>query len=526
MSRVATKPMNSNAVRKANAKTAETYPVTPAPGDASYCDFQKTWMDAYVDAGGEAKSQSPSQSTASQSQSAQEAKAASSNMTGTMEVCKPCQAAKEAKMHEGKAGDAGEAPPEGSQGQPAPEAPPVVTATENRKITPKPTSCTCVLTNVDVTCSHGRSSKDGLLQVVSKSIFAGDPVTVTPQASGGDCGSKLEMSLRGFSGSDPTSVTGPGQQKRDTKPPTAFNNDDSVIPYFSLSRVLALPKTSPTVATVDANACGGNTQLVTVERFPSGKAQAKIAVDDIIKSFADGFKNMPIDARGFTKKGTVRKIARKGEGKASSFQSRWQHREKTSKGWADASFGMSIGCEWKEDNDTAGQQHLAYCEMFIWGGYDPLFETGFSMLLYGVPIPPKLDRYIRAGIYLNFGGKIVAGGKGEARRYPSLDKKIQQCQLVGELSGALTVELAAELFVLSPKVAQAKAGGSGSIEAKGSMAIKSSGKVTVKPEIVIGKCAASVTVKMLWGLVETEREWPIYEGYSVPLSEHEIMDLG
>lgn len=522
MSRIATRPLSPSAVQKANARTAEAFPTTPAPGDANYGDFQKTWMDAYVAAGGKAEPQS----SASQSAAAQSARAETSTMTGTMEVCKPCQAAKEAKMHEGQAGEAGEAPAEGSQGQPAPEAPPVVTATENRKIAPKPTPCTCVLTGLDVQCSHGRKAKDGLLQVVSRSIFAGDAVTISPQASGGDCGSKLEMSLRGFGGGGPTSVTGPAPQKRDTKPPMALQKDESIIPSFELSRLMAMSRASPTVATVDANACGGNTQLVTVERFPSGKCQAKIGIEDIVRGFADGFKNMPIDARGFTKKGTVRKIARKGEGKSSSFQSRWQHREKTSKGWDDASFGISLGCEWKEDDDTAGQKHLAYCEMYIWGGYDPLFETGFSMLVYGVPIPPKLDRYIRAGIYLNFSGKIVAGGRGQARRYPSLEPKLQQKELIGELSGALTVELAAELFVLSPKVASAKAGGSASIEAKGALTFKGSGSVTVKPEILLGKCAASVSVKMLWGLVETEREWPIYEGYSVPLKEHEILSLG
>ncbi len=121
---------------------------------------------------------------------------------------------------------------------------------------------------------------------------------------------------------------------------------------------------------------------------------------------------------------------------------------------------------------------------------------------------------VAAGIYLNANGKITVGGQISGKRYPAPTDSWEWGDVRGNLSGSLKLELALELCVLSPKVLQAKGGGSVSAQAAGALRNEFDSKIWLDYQVNAGKLAAAVTFKTLWGLVEYEREWQVFDGWN------------
>lgn len=463
MSRVATRPLNPAATAAANASVAKTFPDPPTPGDQDYPKFQKAWMDAYVANGGAVTEQTSGQATA-------EVQAAQSRPGQSKQTCGPAQSCPQ------------------QAGTPAPR---------QAEFKPPATSCPCKLTSLTVTCSHGRSAKAQLLQIVSESVASGDPVTATPGGSG-DCASKLVVRASGL---------GTSGESYGVKPVRGNLSG----PSAAQAGAWGLWKATPSRGSVEASACGGNSRLVKIERFPSGESKVQLNLTNLIEGYTKGFSQLPVDLRLFTQRGTPRKIRRAGEAKAEDFtvdglKKRFKNNAKAG---MPAEFVWALARAWKEE---AGS-NLVYCELASYLGADPFFDASFSILMYGIPIPAKVRKYIdvAAGIYLNVNGKISAGAQVAGKRYPAPRNQWQWQDVKGTANGQIKMELALELCVLSPKVLQAKGGGFVSAQASGSVRNNFDTRIWFDYQISIRPLTAVVNFKTLWGLIDYEREWQIFD---------------
>lgn len=378
---------------------------------------------------------------------------------------------------------------------------------------PPATVCSCILSALSVSCSHGRRAQSDFLQIVPDEIGAGDPLSIVPEA-GGDCATKLVIRTRNFEG--PSESHGPAP----------------------ITRILSGPgsaqpggwgwwKATPRRGTVEATTCGGNPVVIDVERFPAGESKIQLNLSKVLEGFMNGFGKLPVDLRLFTTKGTPRKIRRQGEAKAEDFtldglKKRIKNNNNAKVG-APAEIVWQLASAWREEKGS----HLVYCEIVSILAADPLFEAKFSILLYGIPIPGTFRKYVdvAAGIYLNADGKITLGGQVAGKRYPAPTDRWAWAEVSGNLSGSLKLELALELCVFSPKVLQAKGGGSFNAKAAGNFRNEFDSKIWLDYEVKAGKLTATVIFKTLWGLVEYEREWQICDGWNDGDS-FEVLDFG
>lgn len=462
MSRVATRPLNPAATAAANASVARDFPNPPTPGDPAYPRFQQAWMDAYVANGGAYTQQNRTEAQA-------EVQAAQSKIGPSQQTCGVVQSCPQ------QAGAAAAKTPE---------------------FRPPSTECSCKLTSLVVTCSHGRSAKSQLLQIVSEAATTGDPITATPGGGGANCGSKLVVR---------TSNLNAPAQSFGVKPVNGNLSAPSAQQFGSWGWW----KVAPARGSVQATACGGNSKLVNIERFPAGESKMQLNLSRFIEGCTKGFGGLPFDLRLFTQKGTPRQIRRAGEAKAEDFTlSGLKKRFKNNADYRMPSeIVWQLGSAWKEEPGS----HLAYCEIVMFVGADPLFEGGFSILLYGVPVPKSLRKRLVGGVYLNVKGKITAGAQVEGKRYPAPRNTYEWSHVRGHAQGQIALELAAELAVWSASVMQAKGGGSVSARVTGSLRNSFSSKFWFDYRFSVKPLTASVTLKMAWGLVEYEREWPIFE---------------
>jgi hypothetical protein len=271
-------------------------------------------------------------------------------------------------------------------------------------------------------------------------------------------------------------------------------------------------RSNPSVATIDTTACGDPGVSVRVERFPSGESKVTLNISRMLDGIQGGFSKLPVqDLRGFTQKGKPRKIRRAGEAKTSTFLQRFENTEPKWSGPAEAEFGLQIASEWEEDPKS----NLVFCQVSVFGGWDPLFEGDFNMLLYGVPIPPKLRGYLTAGVYLGFKGNISAGAKAKLKSYPAPTSRIEVENSEGLITGSIAISISADFFVISSDCIQAKASGSVAMKAEGAFGFNDAGDFQCAPDFRFGQFSAAVWIRMCWGLFECERKWDIWEGYKI-----------
>jgi hypothetical protein len=138
---------------------------------------------------------------------------------------------------------------------------------------------------------------------------------------------------------------------------------------------------------------------------------------------------------------------------------------------------------------------------------DPVFGLSGCFPLYGVPVPGKVKKYFKAGIYLNLGVGLTVALHIKWQYWPDI-KEYDYAHTDLEVSLKGSVELAAELFVLSEDVVSAKAAGKSSAEGKGIGEFKQDPKIYVQ----VGWKPLTTTIQfsMAWGLIEYEREWSIF----------------
>jgi hypothetical protein len=172
---------------------------------------------------------------------------------------------------------------------------------------------------------------------------------------------------------------------------------------------------------------------------------------------------------------------------------------------------LSAEAQWAED----GGSNLAYCEMSINGGLDPLIGVEASFPIYGIPVPPMVAKYVKAGIYLNVGISAAITASCAWAYWPHEDKTHWR-SLKLEIKGGGTAELAAELLILSPDALQAKAAGKTEVTIKGWGEKESETQPAIKWAAEWKPLTVGVVFKLAWGLFESERSWPLFEPIKTP----------
>lgn len=442
--RVATRPMNPQAVAAANAATDARFPNRPRPGDPEYGAFRKTWMDSYVEAGGAVETTTPEEAVRAAEADAAEDTAADGASRDVIEQCAD------------------------TSGQPPP--PPAADTS----------GCSCQIASLGVVCEHGRSARDGLLMVVADNAF-GDEVTVTPATSGA-CEGKI-------------TVRASGKREFPVKDTAAhsFKTSGRGTLYRGLFDLHRIP---PVSTTVSAEACGRQAKAVKVHAYPSSKLTGKLDLQKLVEDYKGIAAHLPIRASG-EKKPIKPLDAPKGEN--------WK---------AQTTGAISVDAQWKEDMDS----HRAFCGHTVTGGMDPVFGVAASYPIFGIPVPPRVDRYIKAGLYLNIGlGASISAGCEWAYWPDTRETEWHAVRI--ELKGSGSLEIAAELIALSEDVAQAKIAGKATISVQGTGQKGSGNAPELKGQATLEPLTATVIGKMAWGLIETERSWTVTEAMNFPEKE-------
>lgn len=479
MPRVATKPMSKSATQAANAVAKKSFPDTPSPGDSDYPKFQKLWMDTYAKNGGKTENKS----IKSEKGAIKEARKKTKGKSKTPGSTQPCPHVNNAlRSHF----------PRGSG--------------QRHRSSEKP--CPCKLSSIKVSCSHGRSARNGLLQIVPKDVTSGDNIKVNPKGSG-DCSSKLTVYTHGFGGSGSSESKGLRSISRPTRGPVILQQ-------------YKLWKATPTVSTVEASACGGNSQLIRIERFPVGEKKFNFSFSDIISTFGSGFSDFPFDERLFTKKGAARKMRRSGEARTEDFtlaglKKRAKARAKTT-GFSASNLipSFAIASAWKEVEKDGSNSNLAYCELAAVLEASPLLEWSTSILLYGIPIPASLKKYFAAGFYFNIKGVIKAALQLVGRKYPAPKNSFDADTVSGELGGSLTFELEATVAAFGSAGLQVSATGSTGVSLKCTAEYKFNSKIVFAGDLSWDGLKADLKAKAAWGLIDYEDQWPIMEPKKLP----------
>lgn len=337
--------------------------------------------------------------------------------------------------------------------------------------------CPCQLTAVTVTCSHGRTAKDNLLMVVPGSV-GGDDITVIPQA-GGDCETRL-------------TISGGGKQTKGIQPHQFTAYDPS-----ALATVYKLWAVAPTVNLVTANACAVQLETVRVEAYPH--VAISLVLQDkskIIEKIMNAFQKLPTkdkkkESTNDNDKGPapIKEIGKK-------------------ESWEKKKFGLSLSLSagWEEDKAT----NLAYCHYALTGGVDPLFGVEGEFLVYGVPIPPKISKFIKAGIYLYIYATSSLNADCSWDYWPHEKYwKWSKCELA--LSGEGSIKLAAELLVATKDVVAVSAGGQSAISLKGWGEKANGSSPTLNFNATFDPLTVSLVLRFAWGLVEYEKSWKLFE---------------
>ena len=470
--RRATRPLDPNANRTANDAVAKKYCPQPKPGDPEYGQFREDWMNAYAEAGGKTEQMSKGQVRE--------------------QVAKDREAA---RKNQGQRGAVARCPVDdpgkgGGRGKPASPPPPPPAK--------KDPACSCKLTGLDVTCEHGRSARNNLLMIVAndkrlpddtvQAEAIWDTISIQPQASG-NCGSVLEVRVDGARGFP---KKGSGRSSFDFRG-TAMAGGN----------VFRLWNADPVTTFVSAEAGAGATEPVKIVAYPSSKAAIKINITDLREKYKGILAYLPINL------GAAREPLKPlNAPKAPN----WELKKFVQV--------LSAEAQWKEDEDT----NLAFCEMALNGGFDPLIGTAASYPIYGIPVSPTMARYIKCGIYVNVGLGISLGAACSWAYWPHEDA-FRWKQIKIELAGKISVEIAGEFLVASEDVAQIKAWGKAEGSIKGWGEKKASGAYpAVKGQAEVNPLTVGFTITLAWGIVEYERSWPVFKTFQTKEIGHDFND--
>jgi hypothetical protein len=347
---------------------------------------------------------------------------------------------------------------------------------------PEPDSkCPCKVTAVKVSCCHeGRSAKDNLLMVVP-SHGGGDDITVAVTASG-NCSSELVVRADGQQGYPRKGAGSSGFKVRG--------------PLNGGGGTFSLWDAKPDTIYVSAEACGTSLETIRVEAYPSNKVLLKIDAKSLREKCNGILAYLPINSSEPRER--IRPISKDEKlGQKPGFLSEVE---------------LTAESEWKEDKNS----HLAFCESSLigevsWKHVFPCYP------LWGVPVPPQLQRYLKAGIYVQIEVSASVESKCSWAYWPHEDSTKWHA-VHGGGTGKGSVELAAELLLLSEDIVQAKASGRAEVAFK---ALAETGKhhksPVIKGKFEISPLTAAVAFKLAWGLIEYERSWSIFDARETDL---------
>ena len=158
---------------------------------------------------------------------------------------------------------------------------------------------------------------------------------------------------------------------------------------------------------------------------------------------------------------------------------------------------------WKEDKAS----HRAYCQTQFDVALDPLFKLSDKYLLYGLPIPGKVKKYLEAGLYLglSLGAKLHAD---LVMRSWADDR--QWSAESGGLSGDIKAKgsLSVDLTLIDPEIIGVELSGETSLT--GTLALTSKAK-GVRLSAKWSGLTASVKVSLLDGWIEIDKDWTAFE---------------
>ena len=272
---------------------------------------------------------------------------------------------------------------------------------------------TCSLTQTTLVCSHGRTAKNGVLYVVPTSyVHLGDSIQCTATVSA-PCGSHPEWQIGGM-----WTSTEHGAK-------TIFSA--KVYKASLLEGWLGLEKIEPQCYRVAVSACNGGGATTEVLAYPPDKWGGKIDIQQIVDFWDTVIDHIPADE---------------------------EEKKKWKKGW----FQGAIEYEqrWQEEADS----HLAFCESSVAGKFEPLlgFQSPDFPIWPATLVPPLLQRYIKAGFYLQITGGLSLAIEFKGEYYP-VEKPDVKSKFEVALYGLLKVEVSLKLELVNSKLIAAKAAG-------------------------------------------------------------------
>ncbi|MFV3074856.1 hypothetical protein [Niveispirillum fermenti] len=336
--------------------------------------------------------------------------------------------------------------------------------------------CPCKLSSFDVRCGHGRAARDNLLMVVADSV-AGDKVSVAALAAG-DCGDRFRLRVDGTD----IDRREPGTAEFKIRAPAAAG----ILPH-------RLHKVSPTIRMVSVQTCGGVGRTVKVAAYPSGQVKFSVDLQNLLDRLKKLSKGLPV-----------------GEAfKVRTFRGRREKNWKIREGKE-----ISLTAQWEEDEGS----HLAYCSLKMTGSLAPFLGTDASYRILAIPTPPLINKYLKAGFFLNIalGVDIEANG---IRTYWPHNGRYESKSISIRVIGSGSVEPAIELLVLSKDILRASFSGISSIEVNGGVYALDGENPKIKTNFVFSPLRINVEFKMAWGLINYEREWNIFNEIKDEISE-------
>lgn len=170
------------------------------------------------------------------------------------------------------------------------------------------------------------------------------------------------------------------------------------------------------------------------------------------------------------------------------------------------SVAASSKSQWLEDPAS----WKAYCETEIKFGASPLFEISGELPIWAVPIPPKLSRWVKLGLFFRPTGSLQVSVARKWSLWPDDGKEVV-LNWEGEGEGEIKLAIFAKLSLCSGDFVSGSATGTSSLSVKGTK--------LKEPQFGLhfaastGKLSAKLTGEALWGLMSFEREFEILEGW-------------
>ncbi len=490
MASKAARPLDPAAVRAANAGLYQRHPELLSSGRGRQLDptspqdaaLRAEWMALYQQAGGQVEPVSPKTVAAARAQVDQQFSLAPIGSPQT-----PCAAA----------GKQTTAPP---PPQPARALPPQ-----------SPGEPPCELLALKVTCGHGRSpGPERRLMVVGDN-------PLHPRYRG------TELTMKGGCGTHPSWNHGPSPAGAGKS--TSFTFKAASTAKFDSASAISWWEQAPTIHRVGAGACTGISGDLEIIAYPAGEVNLEAGMEfkfkpsekepgEVLKfeaelkytyggeTFSSGFDFFKI---GSIVNEGIDWIYNIFIGKKTDIKDPSDEGVQFS-----SKLGVKTKSAWKEDPAS----WAAYCETSVEFGNRPLFSASGEAPLIQGPIPPKLERWVKAGVFIKLSGEVSLTSNWKWRDWPhngQVEVLTDEVEGAGKVTGALTGK--AHLF------AQDFASGSVSGETAIKLALASTR--TQPPGIVFRISHDGIKVKLkgdlLWGFWQTEKEFTVMNAMENPI---------